>query len=192
MSLYEAPGGRIERGVARWRGCNGAASRPAGGRLMYMMNEVDVLIAGAGPGGAALAARLADLGLGGRTLVLDRARFPRDKPCGGGLTGHAVEAMAAVGFTLDVEHAPAAEAEVCYGRFVRRVRLGRPVNIVRREEYDASLVAQVRARGLVGADGVGSLVRKALRPSRAAVEATPIRLFRAEIAAPPAWRDRRD
>jgi len=184
------------------------------------MRERDVIIAGAGPGGAALAARLAALGLADRTLVLDRARFPRTKPCGGGLTGHAVEAMAAVGLTLDVDHTPAPEAEVRYGAFARRVRLARPVAIVRREEYDASLVAQVRARGvevregegvtgfavdgagvtvttprasyrarvLVGADGAGSLVRKRVRPR----DATPIRLFRGEIPAPPAWRDRRD
>src|SRR5262249_44736932 len=105
--------------------------------------EKEVVIAGGGPGGAALAARLAALGLGERVLVLDRARFPRAKPCGGGLTGHAVEAMAALGFALDVEHAPAPEAEVRYGGFARRVLLPRPVSIVRREEYDASLLAQV-------------------------------------------------
>lgn len=41
--------------------------------------RVDVLIAGAGPGGSAAAIRFARLGL--RVLVLDRATFPRDKPC---------------------------------------------------------------------------------------------------------------
>lgn len=185
-----------------------------------MSFDADVVIAGAGPGGAALAARLADRGLAKQTLVLDRARFPRSKPCGGGLTGHAVEAMAALGLTLDVEHVPAGDAEVVCGEFSRRVTLPRPVNVVRREEYDASLVAQIRRRGvevregeglrelvvedggvtvtttrgrirarvLVGADGAGSLVRKRLRPR----DPAPIRLFRGEIAAPPAWRDRRD
>jgi flavin-dependent dehydrogenase len=42
-------------------------------------DQVDVLIAGAGPGGSAAAIRFARRGL--RVVVLDRARFPRDKAC---------------------------------------------------------------------------------------------------------------
>ena len=41
--------------------------------------RVDVLIAGAGPAGSGLASHLARAGLD--VLVVDRARFPRDKPC---------------------------------------------------------------------------------------------------------------
>ena len=44
-----------------------------------MDRHVDVLIAGAGPGGSAAAIHFARRGL--RVLVLDRATFPRDKPC---------------------------------------------------------------------------------------------------------------
>lgn len=42
--------------------------------------DADVIVAGAGPAGAAAAAHLARAGV--RVLVLDRARFPRDKVCG--------------------------------------------------------------------------------------------------------------
>ena len=52
------------------------------------MERFDVLIVGAGPAGSAAAIHLA--GSGARVLLVDRARFPRDKPCGGGLTGRAV------------------------------------------------------------------------------------------------------
>jgi flavin-dependent dehydrogenase len=44
----------------------------------------DVAVIGAGPAGSTCAYRLARAGA--RVLVLDRARFPRDKPCGGGVT----------------------------------------------------------------------------------------------------------
>jgi geranylgeranyl reductase family protein len=47
----------------------------------------DVAILGAGPAGSTAAYRLATAGA--RVLLLDKATFPRDKPCGGGVTGRA-------------------------------------------------------------------------------------------------------
>ncbi|MFZ2587063.1 MAG: geranylgeranyl reductase family protein [Alphaproteobacteria bacterium] len=44
----------------------------------------DVIVVGAGPAGSSVAYDLAKAGK--RVLVLDKAEFPRDKPCGGGLT----------------------------------------------------------------------------------------------------------
>jgi geranylgeranyl reductase family protein len=49
----------------------------------------DVIVVGAGPAGSACAYRLASAGAS--VLLLDRARFPRDKPCGGGVTGRAAQ-----------------------------------------------------------------------------------------------------
>ena len=51
------------------------------------MQRFDVLVVGAGPAGSATAHHLATAGLS--VLVADRATFPRDKPCGGGLTTRA-------------------------------------------------------------------------------------------------------
>ena len=55
------------------------------------MERVDAIVVGAGPAGSTAAYRLASAGA--RVLLLDRARFPRDKPCGGGLTGRAVRLL---------------------------------------------------------------------------------------------------
>lgn len=107
----------------------------------------DVIVIGAGPAGAAVAARLHQHGVRD-VLVLDRYEFPRDKPCGGGLTGHIDEAMAALDLRLDVEHVASPAATVRFGDFTRTVAMGRPVRVIRRVDYDASLVAQVRARGV--------------------------------------------
>jgi menaquinone-9 beta-reductase len=117
-----------------------------------------VIVVGAGPAGAAVAARLVQQGVRD-VLVLDRYGFPREKPCGGGLTGHADEALAALDLVLDVPHVPAPEARVRFGGFTRTVRMGRPVNIIRREDFDASLVAQVRRKGVevIENEGVESL-----------------------------------
>ncbi len=115
----------------------------------------EVLVAGGGPGGvaAAVAAIRADPSLRGKVLLVDRARFPRAKPCGGGLTGHADEAMAALGLALDVPHLASPRALVRYGGFRREVALPRPVKVVRREEFDASLLAQARDAGVVVREG---------------------------------------
>ena len=176
----------------------------------------DVIISGAGPAGVATAVALAREAPGARVLVLDKARFPRDKPCGGGLTGHARAALSALGLEVRVRHVPCGQGRIVYGRHTRDVRLEQPVDVVRRSEFDADLVAQARARGveivegeglgsfeidaagraarvtttagrtlaarvLVGADGAGSRVRRALaRDGR-----PPLRLFQAEVPAPP-------
>jgi geranylgeranyl reductase family protein len=55
------------------------------------VGRYDAIIVGAGPGGSATAIRLA--GAGARVLLGDKARFPRDKPCGGGLTMRAVREL---------------------------------------------------------------------------------------------------
>ncbi len=55
------------------------------------MIQTDILIIGAGPGGAATALFLAKYGI--RTTLVDRATFPRDKICGDALSGKVVEVL---------------------------------------------------------------------------------------------------
>src|SRR5439155_9938470 len=52
---------------------------------------VDVTVIGAGPAGALLAYLLARRGL--KVVLVEKARLPRVKPCGGGLNGKTVEAL---------------------------------------------------------------------------------------------------
>ncbi len=52
--------------------------------MSLMTQKYDAIVVGAGPAGSTAARHLARAGA--KVLLVDKARFPRDKPCGGGLT----------------------------------------------------------------------------------------------------------
>ena len=60
-----------------------------------LVTHADVVVAGAGPGGAAAAAHLADRGYD--VVLLEKDRFPRDKVCGDGLTPRVVGELLELG-----------------------------------------------------------------------------------------------
>lgn len=65
------------------------------------VENADVIVVGAGPGGSATAAYLAQHGLD--VLLLEKASFPRDKICGDGLTPRAVRELISVGLPIREE-----------------------------------------------------------------------------------------
>jgi flavin-dependent dehydrogenase len=118
----------------------------------------DALVVGGGPAGSATAARLARDGW--RVLLVDRAEFPRRKPCGECVNPAGVEALRRLGAldaVLACDPAPldgwriaAADEAAFVGRFPRGVRgLGIP-----RERLDALLLDHARAAGVEMRTGV--------------------------------------
>src|SRR5687768_11244775 len=63
--------------------------------------SADVVIVGGGPAGASTAFRLAKRGI--RVRVLERARFPRPKPCAECLSPQASRALHDMGVLSDLE-----------------------------------------------------------------------------------------
>src|SRR5436853_2011982 len=107
------------------------------------MSTFDVAVVGAGPAGSTAAHRLASAGAG--VLLVDRARFPRDKPCGGGVTLRAARLLP---FSLEPvveDRIDRIECRLGYGqRFVRRV--GEPVALMtQRRRLDHFLLEQAAA-----------------------------------------------
>ena len=60
-----------------------------------MKTDADAIIVGAGPAGSAVAHYLAKEGFS--VIALEKARFPRDKVCGDGLTPRAVRELRLMG-----------------------------------------------------------------------------------------------
>jgi geranylgeranyl reductase family protein len=116
------------------------------------VERFDGIVVGAGPAGSTTAYRLASSGA--RVLLLDKARFPRDKPCGGGLTIRAVR-------QLPVSPQPVVEHVVermgfrlRYGTRFERSSREPIVLMTQRRRLDHYLVEQAVAAGAEFRDGV--------------------------------------
>jgi geranylgeranyl reductase family protein len=115
------------------------------------VERFDVAVIGAGPAGSTAAYRLARAGAS--VLLVDRARFPRDKPCGGGLTDRAVDQIP-VDVTPVVEDSVATFAlGLAYRqRFERRSKT--PLLLMtQRRRLDAFLAEQAAEAGAEFRDG---------------------------------------
>jgi geranylgeranyl reductase family protein len=101
-------------------------------------------------------------------LLVDKARFPRDKPCGGGLTGRALRLLPFSVVPVVEEEVDVFELGLGYRRrFERRTR--EPLVVMtQRRRLDAFLVEQAREAGAEFRDGV----KVALEPLR--VDGEPV------------------
>ena len=116
------------------------------------MERFDAIVVGAGPAGAATAIRLAR---GGASVLLaDRARFPRDKPCGGGLTGRAVRELPVDVSPVVEDVVHTFEVRLGYRRRFERSSEAALVLMTRRRRLDAFLAEQAAVAGAVFRDGV--------------------------------------
>jgi len=113
-----------------------------------MSFDAEVIVAGAGPAGAAAARTLAAAGVD--TLLVDRAAFPRNKPCGGGLTMRAMARfpwLAKAISDIDIHTVSKLHLEGPDGS-VLKLEADEPVGIlIRRVEFDHSLVKAALAAG---------------------------------------------
>lgn len=118
-----------------------------------MRNRCEIAIVGAGPAGCSLALSLARVapGLIDDLLVLEKARHPRPKPCGGGVTIIGERVLHRLGITWQGLALPAV--------MIRRLRLRYDTKeffwdvpgafrVVDRPLFDAALVDRVREAGM--------------------------------------------
>jgi len=139
------------------------------------VTELDVLIVGSGPAGVATGIALSELAplIGQRTLVIDKARHPRMKTCGGGLTGHMVDQLARLGVDpRSVPHVTIERVVGVYGEVRRTVELDRPFFVIRRRELDARLAQELVSRGIPLNEGEAYVRHERRADGRLTVETT--------------------
>ncbi len=119
---------------------------------MAHVERFDAIVVGAGPAGSTAALRLA--GAGARVLMLDRERFPRDKPCGGGLTYRAVRQLPVAVDPVVEDVVDRFELGFRYRRRFERSGEGPLVLMTQRRRLDAFLAEQAAAAGVEFRDGV--------------------------------------
>jgi len=102
--------------------------------------EYDVIVVGAGPAGSTAAKKLAENGIS--TLLIDKEKFPRKKPCGGGLTQKIFKRF------LYVEKTDVVEVESCKiiiytSSFKEKAIFDKEdpiISMTQRDRFDAKLV----------------------------------------------------
>lgn len=109
------------------------------------MTHHDAVVVGAGPAGSTTAIRLARGGA--RVLLVDKARFPRDKPCGGGLTMRAVRELPVSPEPVVEQRVDRVGLRLRYGRRFERRGRAPLILMTQRLRLDHYLVEQAAAAG---------------------------------------------
>ncbi len=109
-------------------------------------DEVEVLVVGAGPAGSSCASRLAEHGH--EVLLVDQYPFPREKPCGDGVTDASVQMLESLGLhSLLTDGIEIAGVRTFFSRKPKLRRLDRPARCIPRSRLDEEILSGALERG---------------------------------------------
>lgn len=117
---------------------------------------VDALVVGLGPAGSTALRLLTDAGIS--SLGIDRASFPRNKPCGGGVSARTLPLLPPYLFE-EIPHQVTSGISLTYRGGVSQIQdFGRPIAYqVRRDQFDWALLKAAVGSGAQVMTGVGEV-----------------------------------
>ena len=109
-----------------------------------------VIIVGAGPAGISTWLHLQKYApeLANHTLVIDKAVFPRDKLCAGGVGGWSADVLRDLAVDLDIPSVFVSDVDLKFGNEEYRFHQPNFFRIVHRIDFDHALVKNAMSRGL--------------------------------------------
>ncbi len=118
-------------------------------------SDCDVIVVGGGPAGLSTWLHLHALapGLAARTVLIEKAVYPRDKPCAGAVTPLGVLLLEGLGVSIDVPSVSVHTIEYRLGERAVRSRRPNALRVVRRAEFDHALAQAAVAGGLMLREG---------------------------------------
>jgi flavin-dependent dehydrogenase len=114
------------------------------------METRPIIIIGSGPAGISTALGLKQLApeLASQLLILEKARHPRPKLCGGGITEYGELMLRQLGISQTVPRFPIHKVRFHFDSGPINFRRPGLMQILRRDEFDASLAEQARAEAI--------------------------------------------
>lgn len=120
------------------------------------MTRRDIAIVGGGPAGSSLALHLVrhEKVAADRIVIVDKARFPRDKPCAGAISQLGLDVLREIGVVPTVPSLPMRGVRVIEGDAVGETESPMGI-VVRRTEFDAELLRLAEKDGVEVREGQG-------------------------------------
>lgn len=104
----------------------------------------DIIIIGAGPSGSSCAYNIKRFNPAATVLLIDKAQFPRYKPCGGGISPEVKNYL-----DFDFDSAVSCNIrDIVLTANEKKIQTQCDMHMVRREQFDDYLVAKARERGV--------------------------------------------